>query len=246
VRARLDTPVQTNEVRRSAALLGGFLAVADATHKPLALLEIGASSGLNQHFDHYRFELGDHEFGPPGSPLCLSTEWSGPPPRLGADLRVARRGGCDIAPIDLEDASERRRLESFIWADQPERLERLRTAIGLARELGVQLERAPAGDWLDARLAAAEPGVARVVFHSVVWWYLPEQERRRVTATIEAAGALASPEAPLAWLRMEGSDLDFAEIRVRLWPGGEDVLLGHTRYHGQAVRWLGAEVKPTR
>lgn len=242
VRARLDTPVQTNEVRRSAALLGGFLAAAHATRRPLALLEIGASGGLNQIFDRYRFELGDHGFGPAESPLRLRTAWTGPPPHLEADLRVATRGGCDIAPIDLEDATARRRLESFVWADQPERLERLRTAIGMARELGVEIERAPAGDWLDARLALPQAGVTRVVFHSVVWWYLPEHERRRVTEIIEAAGARASQDAPLAWLRMEGTALDFADLRLRLWPGAQDILLGRTRYHGQEVQWEGAEV----
>ena len=39
---------------------------------------------------------------------------------------------------------------------------------------------------------------------------------------------------------MEGHDLEWAEVRVRVWPGGEDTLLGRTRYHGQAVEWQGA------
>jgi hypothetical protein len=44
----LGSPPQTNEVGRSAVLLGGFLTVADVTRGlPMRLLEIGASAGLN-------------------------------------------------------------------------------------------------------------------------------------------------------------------------------------------------------
>jgi hypothetical protein len=176
--------------------------------------------------------------GPADAGLVLDTEWSGPAPALDADLRVARRAGCDVAPIDLEDAEARLRLESFIWGDQPERLARLRGAIAMTRRAGVAIDEARAGDWLERKLEANEPGLARVVFHSVVWWYLPVEEQQRVTATIEAAGARADASSPLAWLRMEGQDLDHAEVRLRLWPGGDDLLLGRTRYHGQAVEWL--------
>src|SRR5262249_55253361 len=47
LRAALDRQVQTNEVRRCAALLGGFLTVSTACGLPLRVLEIGSSAGLN-------------------------------------------------------------------------------------------------------------------------------------------------------------------------------------------------------
>ena len=43
----VERPPQTNEVGRSAMLLGGFLTVAAETGLPLRLREIGASAGLN-------------------------------------------------------------------------------------------------------------------------------------------------------------------------------------------------------
>ncbi len=79
-----------------------------------------------------------------------------------------------------------------------------------------------------------------MLFHSVVWWYIPEAERARITRAIEAAGARATRDAPLAWLRMEGSRLEETELRLRLWPDGDDT---HARervhWHGASVRWLG-------
>src|ERR1700690_701625 len=53
LRLALQRHVQTNEVRRSAALLGGFLTVARTQDLPLRLLEIGSSAGLNLCWDRY-------------------------------------------------------------------------------------------------------------------------------------------------------------------------------------------------
>ncbi|OOK63264.1 hypothetical protein BZL30_9525 [Mycobacterium kansasii] len=47
LRAALDQPPQTNEVGRSAALIGGLLQVNHEFGLPIRLFEIGASAGLN-------------------------------------------------------------------------------------------------------------------------------------------------------------------------------------------------------
>lgn len=229
--------VQTNEVRRSTVLLPGFLRVAARTGLPLRIREIGASSGLNQVFDRYRYELGPHRFGDPHSSLVLATDWDGTAPDLGAPLAVADRRGCDVAPIDLCDPAEQVKLQSFIWPEQLDRLERLRAAIAVAAADPPPIETAPAGEWV-ARNVAPEPGAATVLFHSVVWFYIPEAERERITRTMEAAGARATAEAPLAWLRMEGVRVEEAELRLKIWPGGDDALLGAVHWHGAWVRWL--------
>jgi len=65
----IESPPQTNEVGRSAVLLGGFLEIAAATEKPLRLLEIGASAGLNLLWDRFHFRLGDATWGDPASPV---------------------------------------------------------------------------------------------------------------------------------------------------------------------------------
>src|SRR5690606_38619973 len=78
----LARPPQTNEVGRAAALRGGFLTVAAATGLPLRLCEIGASAGLNLHWDAYAYDLAGTTFGPPDRPLSLRPAWQGPLPPL--------------------------------------------------------------------------------------------------------------------------------------------------------------------
>ena len=238
VRVHLTEQIQTNEVRRCCALLGGFVEIAREFPWPLRLLEIGASAGLNQCFEQFRYELGTQRLGPADAPLTLDCEWRGRPLEAGGvALKIASRAGCDLFPIDLRDRDRRLRLESFFWPDQVERLARLRAACECALRSGVALEQASAGDWIERELAALPARTTSVLFHSVMWMYVPEAERKRIHALMDAAGARATREAPLAWLRMESANFDYCEIRLRTWPG-EERLLGKCHYHGAWVEWL--------
>lgn len=231
----LAANVQTNEVGRSASLLGGFLEVA-RRGLPLRVLEVGASAGLNLRFDHYRYHDGPQSFGPADSPLAFVKPWFGGAPDLTVPVEVAERAGCDVAPIDPTDPDGARRLRSFVWADQLERLARLDAALEVAAVVSAPVARSSAADWLAAVLAAPAPGRATVVTHSIVLQYLSPAERVQVVDQIEAAGEAATPEAPVAWLRLEPGG-DQAELRLTEWPGGRTRLLATSAYHGPPVAW---------
>jgi hypothetical protein len=231
LRLLVEHPVQTNEPGRCAALLGGFLEVARRTGLPLRLLEVGASAGLNLRFDRYRYELGFERWGPAGSPVLLRARLEGGRPPLDARLRVASRAGCDARPVDPRSSDGRLTLTSYVWADQLERLGRLRAALLVAGELDAPVARARAADWTAERLAEPSPKVVDVVFHSIVMQYLPGAERERFE------GALRAATGPLAWLRMEPAD-ELTEVRLTLWPGGEELLLARAGYHGDPLEWL--------
>ena len=80
---------QTNEVRRSACLLPGFLTIAAETRLPLACLELGASAGLNQLWSRFRYDYGAAgAWGDPASPLTLTADWTGPSAPWDAPVRV--------------------------------------------------------------------------------------------------------------------------------------------------------------
>ena len=237
--AGMNSPPQTNEVLRSAALLGGFLTVAEETGLPLRCLELGSSAGLNQSWDAYGYRLGAGVVrGDLGSPLVLQTDWRGPPPPDPPWPVVVERRGCDQAPIDIADPAQALRLQSFVWADQRSRLPRLQAAIDLALARGVTVERADAAAWAEANLHPA-PGTATVLFHSIVRQYLSDAARGRLDRAIAAAAAAPTAQQPFAWLRMEGLPDAGFEVRLTLWPDGRERRLATVHPHGEWVAWEG-------
>jgi hypothetical protein len=239
----LRHPLQTNETARCGALIGGLLEVARATGGlPLRLRELGASAGLNLHMDHYRYDCDGACCGPADSPVCFRDYWVGGTPPFDAPLTVTERRGCDLEPIDATTREGALLLQSFVWPDERGRLELLRAAIEVARTVPAQVDAASADDWIARVLADVAPGTATVVYHSIFWNYLPSAARARIASAIEDAGAAATSDAPVAWLRFEGDDpsnLTEAHLRLRLWPDGSDRLLGSGGYHWQPIRWAG-------
>jgi hypothetical protein len=233
---RVDDGVQTNEVGRSAALVGGYAMVARAWGLPLRVLELGASAGLNLRWDHFRYDTGTVVAGAPDSPVRFERVWEGPPPALPETFDVAERHGCDRNPLDATTAEGRLTLMSYVWPDQLDRLARLHAAIEVAHRVVAPVDRADAPGWLADRLAQPASGVATVVVHSIVLQYLSHPARERVRETIRSAGARATAAAPVAWLRMEPGG-ERAEVRLTCWPGGEEQLVATAGYHGRPVWW---------
>jgi hypothetical protein len=231
-------PVQTNEVGRSRALALGFLTLAAEMGLPLRLLELGSSAGLNLRWDGFHYQSGGFSFGDPGSPVQFLDYSEGPLPSLPGHVGIAERLGCDEAPVALDDDG-RLTLRSYLWPDQVERLRMLDGALEVASGIHVPVERSGAADFLERRLADPVAGVCTVVFHSIVMQYVDAAERERVASVLAEAGARATESAPLARLMLEpGGDL--ADLRLTVWPGGEERLLAQAGYHGEPVRWLRA------
>lgn len=235
---------QTNEVRRSACLLPGFLTVAKETDLPVRLFEIGASAGLNQLWDRYHYELGvPGAWGNPASPVRLDTAWNGGSPPLDVTVSVISRAACDRKPVDIRDPIARRRLEAYMWAGQFERLARLDGALAMAMAADIRVEAEDAVAWT-ARRVSPEEGATTVLFHSIFWQYMPAESQVALATAIAEQGSRARSTAPFAWLRMEPPPGDMAtiELRLTLWPSGEDRLLAHVHPHGASVDWLAGPI----
>ena len=235
-----DGPPQTNEAGRSAGIMAGLLWLSGRLESRFEMNEIGCSAGANTMMERYAYDLGGVRVGPEDSPVLIRPEWRGPPPPTGK-VEITHIEGCDRAPIDLSDPAAALRLRAYVWAENHERMARLDGVIALARERAPLLTQADAADWVEHRLAAPqEVGVCRVLYHSIVWQYLGDERRARITAAMEAAGARATPDRPLAWVMLETNRATFRhELRVRYWPGGEEpALLGAAHAHGAWVEWF--------
>lgn len=229
---------QTNEVLRSAVLLAGYAAVAQATGRPLALREIGASAGLNLLWNHFGYRLGTQRWGDAGSPVQLASDWRGAEPALPAQIAVADRRGNDLAPIDLREPDAALRLRAYVWPDQTARAARLDGAIALAQRHPSTLDAGDAAGWVE-REVVPRPGLTTVLVHSVVWQYLPAATRDRIEAALARAGAQATADAPLAWLAMEFHAAGApAELRLTVWPDGTTRTLAHAHPHGEWVEFV--------
>jgi hypothetical protein len=238
--AYLSSPPQTNEVGRCGALLPGLLEIAHRTGLPLSITEIGSSAGLNLIPDLYSYRFGASEFGRRDGAVMIAPDWIGKPPHVEAKLSIVERRGVDRKPIDIHDAKERGRLISYVWRGQPDRMARTKAAIGAAIHAGVHVENGDAADFVEKRIGI-EPvqGVARVLYHSVVWQYLPPAAKARIEARLEAAGGKARKDAPVAWLRLEKLEtVDGHGLDLTLWPGGRHERLAQVHAHGAWVKWL--------
>jgi len=242
--AYLDSPPQTNEVARSSALLAGALTIAAHTQLPLAWYEIGASAGLNLAFEQYRYELGVGSYGDASAPVVVRSTWeradgaSATLPALDAPLRVAERAGCDVSPLDPNAPEACERLLSYVWPDQRERLARTEAALAHVRRAPWRVAREPASHWLPRQLLAPREGVVRTLVHTIMWQYLPREERDAIKATMRQAAASATERAPVAWLSMEATPQPSgAALSLTVWPGYPRRLIGYADFHGRWVRF---------
>ncbi|MCJ2187581.1 DUF2332 domain-containing protein [Novosphingobium beihaiensis] len=237
-------PTQTNEVRRSSAFMAALAVLASRYGLPFELLEIGASAGLNLFVDRYAHNLGGRMFGQPESPLQLAPQWQGPPPPQ-ADVRIAAARGADLRPMRLDDPHTRERLMSYVWPGDEVRSECLHRAMLLARDSAPPVDRANAVSWLAERLAQPQAaGTVRVVQHSMVLQYLPEDELAATRETIWAAGRRATPERPLARMGLEWNrGRSAVMLCMTHWSGGpgdgQRVILAQCHPYGASIEWNG-------
>jgi hypothetical protein len=234
-----EQPVQTNEVQRCWGLLPGFLSAADRSPR-FSLVELGPSGGLNLFWDHYRYRYPEAVWGPADAPIELSGRARGGPHAelFERDVEVVRRLGIDRHPVDVADEAGATLLEAFVWADQPERVERLRRAIEVVRRNPPELVQGDYMELLPKVLAERPDDALMVVYHSVSVVYLPREVRERLLRTIEEAGR----QGPLAWLSYESVEdkpgYFGCVLDLQTWPGGEWRRLAKLDGHANRLEWL--------
>ncbi|MCJ2188211.1 DUF2332 domain-containing protein [Novosphingobium beihaiensis] len=236
----LDGPPQTNEAGRSSNFVAAMLWLAGNGLPPrFECLEVGSSAGINLMLDRYRYDLGGMTVGPEQAAMAFTPEWRGAPPP-DEPISFASLKGCDVAPVDLTDPGQALRLRAYIWPEHTARFARLDAAIAAANERAPDLVKMNAADFTERELARPQPeGTTRVLMHSIVMQYVPEEQRERIAAAMERAGAGATPDKALAWVSVEADRTMLGHVlKVRYWPGGgEWVTLARAHAHGAWIEW---------
>ncbi len=232
----LDSPPQTNEVRRSAIMVATSALLAEKFGTDFIVSELGASAGLNLMFDRFALDISGHICGASEPVLTLTPEWQGPLPASGS-FKIANRAGTDINPLNPKNPADQMRLRAYLWPDQPHRRSLTDAAMSCAQ---TKIDNASAEVWLKTRLQQVPKTGTHLIFHTVAWQYFPTEVQAKCTALIEAAGVQATKDNPLAWLSME-NDADpsqkGAALTLRLWPGDLHIPLGRADFHGRWVNW---------
>lgn len=236
----LDSPPQTNETGRSAALLPGLLEISRRCNLPIELIEIGSSAGLNLQLDQFYYRFGKSDWGNPASPVSLDPQMRGNLPDLSGTLQISSRSGCDISPINVANDFQQLRLRSYIWPDQQHRAERLDGAIKLALESPPRLLTMDAADYVELQLANRTGNTALVLMHSIVWQYLPQLTRQRIENTLHEYGSSADNSNPVYWLRLEGfgGKEPGARLMFDSWPDHKTEVLARSCFHGSWIEFV--------
>src|SRR4051812_6331272 len=181
---------QTNEAGRCALLLP----VLAALPQPLALLEIGASAGLNLFPDRYAYRYNGVRLGD-GEPV-LDCELTGTPAPT-TRPEIGWRAGPDLNPLDIPDSADAHWLDSLIWPEHAHGRERLRAAAEVAAAEPPLLVRGDLVDDLPALAAKAAAGATLVVFHTSVLYQVPPPHREAFVRLVrELPGHWIANEAP--------------------------------------------------
>ena len=208
---------QTNEASR-ATVLRCALSRLDPKI-PVRLFEFGCSAGLNLRADLLPGNA-DLEVGP--LPV------------------IAERIGCDLDPVDANTPDGRALLSSYVWVDDVDRWASLQNALEVASDVPVVVKKQNARDFV--LLIEPKPGFATVIWHSAMWIYLDDTQRREVMDAIEHVAALATPESPvihISWEWHELQELGPFELVQTQWNGRSDhgvpKVIATGTSHGTAV-----------
>ncbi|WP_426571916.1 DUF2332 domain-containing protein [Aquihabitans sp. McL0605] len=263
---------QTNEVGRSATLFPGlYQALVSGSSglgalRPLSLIEIGSSAGLNLHPGNYGYRYRRAATG--GEPeqvltsvgssskLMLDCELRGDlvPPLPEASLPIDDAVGLDVHPLDVTEPLDARWLVACQWPEEQARLARLRAAIALAYEDPPPVRAADAVTELRSYVERVPSHALPVVVSTWVLTYLPIDRQQELIAILDLIGsrrdlAMVFSEQPERVPgipvppRPDGGPDGRATALVRIeWRRGDRTItrLADQHPHGKWMEWLGA------
>jgi hypothetical protein len=234
--------LQTNEVTRCSNLLPAFELVSGReSTKPLALIEIGASAGLNLNWHLYRYTYNHSFTAGPKSPVQISCTLDGERYPIPLTIPpVAQQIGIELAPLDIHNERHVRWLRACIWPEELQRYQLLNAAINLAREYPPHMLIGNACDHLPRLLPTIPREQTICVFHSFALNQGPAKVKERIIQTLIDA----SLERPIYRISLEADPSKNGQLpRLELFTYQRGDLshyewLANCDFHGQSMAWL--------
>ena len=230
---------QTNVVRRCTCLLPAFSIVCGETPSPLALIDLGASAGLNLNFDRYAYSYQRDgrevlRWGLNGAQIRLEAELRGNDefPPIPSAIPVASRDGIDLDPVNLANPDQVLWLRALIWPEHVERHQQLIDAATEFEDSGIRMHSGDAADVLPTLIQSVPRQHALVVYSTIALHQFPRASRQRIADT------LASAERPVWQIALEGVDPALSITRYRNG-AGETEMLADASPHGWWIEWRG-------
>lgn len=232
---------QTNVVRRCTCLLPAFAVVRQETSSPLALIDLGASAGLNLNFDRYayRYQRDGREvlrWGSAGARVRLEAELRGDGvlPPLASTISVASRDGIDLDPVDLGNPDQLLWLRALIWPEHVERHQQLIDAATEFEQSDIRMHAGDAARILPGLIQSIPLAHALVVYSTIALYQFPRSSLQRIADTLAAASAAR----PVWQIALEGNDPELSITRHRDG-AGETEKLADASPHGWWIAWRG-------
>ena len=231
---------QTQVVRRCTCLLPAFGLVYREAAAPLALIDVGASAGLNLNFDRYayRYLRAGREvlrWGRETARVELEADLPGlgTMPEPPGDIPVAGRDGIEVNPIDLADRDELLWLRALIWPEHVERHGQLVDAAAELKDSPIRLHRGDATRDLPHLLERVPAESALVVYSTIALYQIPREGRRRITETLAAC----SRGRPVWRVALGGVHPPSLTLTRYLEGAGQTELLARASPHGWWIDW---------
>ncbi|MBM4296646.1 MAG: DUF2332 domain-containing protein [Deltaproteobacteria bacterium] len=230
--------VQTNEVSRCAGLMPMIATGAkEFGGRPLYLVDIGASAGLNLLWDRYGYKYGaDLTAGDRSSLVQIECAMDGAklPTLPSAFPQICGRVGVDLNPLDVRVAEDALWLRALVWPEHLKRAELLGHAIGIARQQRLELI---AGDGVE-RLSEVMGLVPAEAVLSVVRIFtrIPSQSRERWTALLADYGA--KRDLMVITARPHGADDSDLVLTAFVAGRRSERAMARMQNHGDWIEWL--------
>ncbi|WP_373605002.1 DUF2332 domain-containing protein [Bacillus sp. AFS017336] len=183
--------VQTNEVRRCAYLYPCFSYIYKKVNKPISLIEIGTSAGLQLLWDQYKYSynLSEELYGKLTSKVLIQSEVKDKTPAMLSLLDTAPpvvdRYGIDLHINNLSNEEDYLWLKALIWPEHIERRELFEKAVNCMKENEINLIEADGVKIIPEVVKQLSNDSILCIFHTHVANQIPVEGKQSLLQTVE-------------------------------------------------------------